>query len=93
MINVFSMILPLHSTLKNLKIILSEYQNIKPFFNLYDWVGIEYSTTINKNNYTSFEKKIIPNLLRNHANIYKSNNPMYQIIIMKERKSSFVINS
>ena len=93
MINVFSMILPLHSTLKNLKIILSEYQNIKPFFNVYNWAGIEYSTIINKNNYTSFEKKIIPNLLRNHANIYKSNNPMYQIIIMKERKSSFVIDS
>lgn len=31
--------------------------NIKPFVDIYNWNGIEYSTVINKNNYTLFEKR------------------------------------
>ena len=30
--------------------------NVKSFLNLYNWVGIEYPTTINENNYTLLEK-------------------------------------
>ena len=30
--------------------------NIEPFFDLYNWSGIEYTTVINENNYTLFEK-------------------------------------
>ena len=55
MIDVFSMLLHLHNTIKKLKIILKEYQNIKLFPNLYSWIGIEYPTSINKNNYALFE--------------------------------------
>ena len=50
MIDVFSILLCLHSTIKKSKIILSKY--------LYNWKGIEYPTAINKNSYTLFEKNI-----------------------------------
>ena len=30
--------------------------NIKPFLSLYNWMGLEHTPTINKNNYTVFEK-------------------------------------
>ena len=36
--------------------------NVKPSLNLYNWAGIEYPASINKNNHTLFEK-IIPKLL------------------------------
>ena len=30
--------------------------NIRSFFDLYNWAGIEYPTSINKNNYDLYEK-------------------------------------
>ena len=50
------MILCLHNH-KECKNNSARVSNIKPFLNLHNWAGIEYSTIINKNNYTLFEKK------------------------------------
>ena len=50
------MILYLHNH-KECKNNPARVSNIKPFLNLHNWAGTEYSTVINKNNYTLFEKK------------------------------------
>ena len=47
---------------KEIKNHLERVSNVKSFFYLYNWAGIEYSTVIDKSNYILFEK-IIRNLL------------------------------
>lgn len=56
MIDFFNMILRLHSTIKKWKNVLSKYQNIKPFLDLYNSKVKEYLVPQHKINYILFEK-------------------------------------
>ena len=70
MIDVFHMPMLSHNTIKKQKII-SSITNIKPILKLYNWGSKAYTTTNNKNNYTSFKKnpEIALILLYLHADV------------------------